>query len=177
MQKITLLLCFISLLIWSCQDNTDNSTNAETLPPTTTQAIDTTPRVTGIGGIFLMADSPDSTTTWYAENLGIVMDQYGAVFETRNANDSTQKNYLRWSLSNPNDYFKPSDKGFVINYRVQHIERLVEKLEKNGAVVLDSIVEYPYGKFVHILDPENNKIELWEPVDSVLSTLGSPTNK
>ncbi|SFR51547.1 hypothetical protein SAMN04490243_2491 [Robiginitalea myxolifaciens] len=177
MRKFILSFCFLGFFIWSCQDNMDNSPKPENAHSATTQAIDTTPRVTGIGGIFLMADSPDSTTSWYAENLGIAMDQYGAVFETRNARDSTQKNYLRWSLSNPNDYFEPSNKGFVINYRVQHIEALVEKLERNGAVVLDSIVEYPYGKFVHILDPENNKIELWEPVDSVLSALGSPTNK
>jgi len=84
---------------------------------------------------------------------------------------------LRWSIGNEKEYFKPSEKGFMINYRVQHIEALIDNLKKNGVTVLDSIESYPYGKFVHILDPEGNKIELWEPIDSVLTEMGVKTTK
>jgi predicted enzyme related to lactoylglutathione lyase len=65
----------------------------------------------------------------------------------------------------------------MINYRVQHIEALVEKLKKNGVQVVDEITQYDYGKFVHIMDPEGNKIELWEPVDRVFTDMGGETTK
>ena len=63
-------------------------------------------------------------------------------------------------------YFEPSEKEFMINYRVENIERLVEDLKKAGVKVLDDIEVFEYGKFVHIMDPDGNKIELWEPIDS-----------
>ena len=65
----------------------------------------------------------------------------------------------------------------MINYRVQHIEKLVEKLNNNGVTMLDSIAVYEYGKFVHLMDPEGNKIELWEPVDSFFTKMGGKTTK
>ena len=65
----------------------------------------------------------------------------------------------------------------MINYRVQNIEGLVKNLEKNGVTIVDKIEEYEYGKFVHIMDPEGNKIELWEPVDSVFTKMGGATTK
>lgn len=65
----------------------------------------------------------------------------------------------------------------MINYRVQHIESLVQKLKENGVAVLDEIEEYDYGKFVHIMDNEGNKIELWEPVDTVFTAMGGKTTK
>ena len=105
------------------------------------------------------------------------MDDYGSAFEFRNANRPNEINYLRWSISNKEEYYKPSKKGFMINYRVQNIEAMVDNLKKNGVTVLDSITSYPYGKFVHLLDPEGNKIELWEPIDSFLTEMGGPTTK
>lgn len=138
---------------------------------------DTTPRVTGIGGVFFLSDNPISTTKWYEDNLGLVMDEYGSAFEFRNANRPDEINYLRWSIGNEKEYFAPSTKGFMINYRVQNIEGLVDNLIKKGNTVLDSIKSFPYGKFVHILDPEGNKIELWEPIDSVLTEMGGKTTK
>jgi predicted enzyme related to lactoylglutathione lyase len=65
----------------------------------------------------------------------------------------------------------------MINYRVQNLEALVKKLRENGVKIVDEIEEYDYGKFVHIMDPEGNKIELWEPVDSVFTKMGGPTTK
>ena len=139
---------------------------------------DTIPKVTGIGGIFFYSDNPLITKEWYGKNLGLAIDDYGSVFEFRNANKPKEINYLRWSLfKNNNEYFKPSEKEFMINYRVQNIEGLVRNFKKNGVTILDSIETYDYGKFVHILAPDGNKIELWEPVDSVLTKLGGRTTK
>ncbi len=178
MKKIVVTVAFLaSLFLWSCQQVDSEKKNTDKSQRDSISLIDDSPRVTGIGGIFFTSKVPDSTTAWYADNLGITMDNFGAVFESRNSNDPTERNYLRWSISNPNGYFEPSTKGFMINYRVQHIEALVANLRRDGVTVLDSIVEYPYGKFVHILDPENNKIELWEPADRVLTALGGKTNK
>jgi predicted enzyme related to lactoylglutathione lyase len=73
---------------------------------------------------------------------------------------------LQWTpFKNGSYYFAPSKKDFMINYRVQNIEGLVKRLQENGVTVVDSIATYDYGKFVHIMDDEGNKIELWEPVD------------
>jgi len=139
---------------------------------------DTTPRVTGIGGIFFRAKDPKAVKDWYAENLGLAISEYGSSFEFRNARQPDEINYLQWSPFDENtDYFDPSEKEFMINYRVQNIEGLVKKLRDNGVTILDSIEAYSYGKFVHILDLEGNKIELWEPIDSVFTEMGGPTTK
>jgi predicted enzyme related to lactoylglutathione lyase len=124
-------------------------------------------RVTGIGGIFFKTSDPKKTKEWYSKNLGMKTDDYGTMFEFRTSENPEQKAYLQWSpFSEKTKYFEPSQKEFMINYRVENIEALVDELKANGVTVLDSIQTFDYGKFVHILDPENNKIELWEPVDS-----------
>lgn len=136
------------------------------------------PKVTGIGGIFFRAKQSKEITKWYGENLGLALDDWGSAFEFRNANRPDEINYLRWSaFDEKTDYFDPSTKDFMINYRVQHIEELVDQLRENGVKILDEIVSYDYGKFVHILDPEGNKIELWEPVDKVFTDMGGDTTK
>ncbi|MDX1478181.1 MAG: VOC family protein [Saprospiraceae bacterium] len=140
--------------------------------------VDTTPRVTGIGGIFFTSEDPQGTKEWYAQHLGLATDDYGSPFEFRNALDPSQINYLRWSLyPEDTDQFAPSDKPFMINYRVHNLAALVSNLREAGVTILDTITEYPYGKFVHIMDPDGNKIELWEPVDSVLTAMGGTTTK
>jgi len=127
-------------------------------------------KVTGIGGIFFKCQDPDKMKDWYNQQLGLVTDQYGSLFEFRHADDPDQKGYLQWSpFSQDTKYFEPSKKDFMINYRVENLERLVKELKKNGVTVVDEIEKLEYGKFVHILDPENNKIELWEPVDNVFT--------
>lgn len=125
----------------------------------------TTPKVTGIGGIFFFSDNPKEIKNWYAKNLGLEMNDWGAVsFDSRDVNNPDNINTLQWSPFKKNDeYFSPSKKEFMINYRVQHIEALVSKLKANGVTILDDIATYDYGKFVHIMDAEGNKIELWEP--------------
>jgi len=137
-----------------------------------------TPKVTGIGGIFFFSDKPEETRAWYAKNLGLKVNQWGSSFEFRNANRPDEINYLQWSpFEKGSDYFAPSEKEFMINYRVQNIEGLIEQLKKNGVNVLDEIETFDYGKFVHIMDAEGNKIELWEPIDSVFTEMNLETTK
>lgn len=123
-------------------------------------------RVTGIGGIFFKCKDPEKVKEWYKTHLGFDMDPYGAKFEWHLEADASKKGYTLWSPFPDNTkYFEPSTKDFMINYRVENITALVEALKKEGVTVLDEIETYDYGKFVHILDLEGNKIELWEPND------------
>ena len=139
---------------------------------------DTIPKVTGIGGIFFFSDDTEKTKKWYSENLGLETNQWGSSIEFRNANRPEEINYLQWSpFKKGSEYFSPSKKEFMINYRVQNIEGLVKKLKLNGVTILDTIEKYDYGKFVHIMDDEGNKIELWEPIDSVFTAMGGKTTK
>ncbi len=124
------------------------------------------PRVTGVGGIFFKSKNPDEMKTWYQENLGLNTDQWGTNFEWFQGRDSSKKGFTQWSpFSKNTKYFEPAKNDFMINYRVAHLEKLLEQLKKNGVTILDSIETFEYGKFVHILDNEGNKIELWEPND------------
>lgn len=122
------------------------------------------PKVTGIGGIFFFSDDPKATREWYATHLGLDVNDWGSTFESRNLDKPEEINSLQWSpFKNGSTYFAPSKKEFMINYRVQNIEGLVDKLKQEGVTVLDDIATHEYGKFVHIMDAEGNKIELWEP--------------
>ncbi len=105
---------------------------------------------------------------WYAKNLGLEFNEWGSSsIETRDIDNPGQINSLQWSpFKKGDEYFSPSKKNFMINYRVQHLEELVNNLKTNGVTVLDNIVMYDYGKFVHIMNSEGNKIELWEPIGS-----------
>jgi len=125
---------------------------------------ESTPKVTGIGGIFFYSDNPKEAKEWYAKNLGLDVNDWGSTFESRNIDRPDEINQLQWSpFKRGSDYFAPSTKEFMINYRVQNIEGLVEKLKENGVTIVDDIQTYDYGKFIHIMDNEGNKIELWEP--------------
>jgi predicted enzyme related to lactoylglutathione lyase len=124
-------------------------------------------KVTGIGGIFFKSSNVKETNEWYYKHLGITRNDYGTLFEFRTGADPNVKGYLQWSPFNEKTkYFEPSQKQFMINYRVQDLERLKNDLEKEGVKILDKIEVYEYGKFLHIMDNDGNKIELWEPVDS-----------
>src|SRR5688572_10899482 len=133
-----------------------------------TSFVDTTPKVTGIGGIFFFSDNRKETREWYTKNLGLEINEWGSSsFESRNVDRPDEINSLQWSpFKKGDEYFSPSKKEFMINYRVQNLEGLVNKLKQNGVTILDDIATYDYGKFIHIMDAEGNKIELWEPVCS-----------
>lgn len=176
-----IILYSLPCLLFACGSN-GTSENATASEEAKVQApnmmMDTTPRVTGIGGIFFYSEDADSLMKWYGDHLGLAINPYGSPFEFRNANNPDEINYLQWSVHGSTEYYKPSKKEFMINYRVYNIEGLVQKLEKQGVQMLDSIVDYPgFGKFVHFMDPAGNKIELWEATDSELSETGTKTTK
>jgi len=129
-------------------------------------------KVTGIGGIFFKCKDPGKMRDWYKENLGLVTNEYGSLFEFRSTDNPEEKAYLQWSpFGEKTTYFEPSTKEFMINYRVENMEALVKALKLAGVEVVDSIETFEYGKFVHIMDPEGNKLELWEPIDSEFTRL------
>lgn len=122
-------------------------------------------RVTGLGGIFFKTKNPQQTKEWYQKHLGLPINDYGATFEWRDAENPEEKGSTEWSpFKEDTQYFAPSQKDFMINYRVEDIEALVEVLKSEGVTILDEIETYDYGKFVHILDLDGNKIELWQPL-------------
>ena len=126
---------------------------------------DKTPKVTGIGGVFFFADNPKETKEWYTKNLGIDINDWGSSsFETRNIDRPDEIISVQWKpFKKGDEYFAPSKKDFMINYQVQNIEGLIERLKANGVTIVDELVSYDFGKFIHIMDAEGNKIELWEP--------------
>jgi len=130
-------------------------------------------KVTGIGGIFFKCKDPQKMREWYQTHLGLSTNQYGSVFEWYQGADSTKKGFSQWSpFKETTKYFAPSTKDFMINYRVADLQALVAELKKSNVTVLDTIETYDYGKFVHIMDTEGNKIELWEPNDIEYEKLG-----
>ncbi len=120
--------------------------------------------VSGLGGFFFKSSDPDALKKWYKKHLGMHTDTFGWTFwwKDKEGNDcSTQ-----WSpFKNDTSYFDPSKKPFMINLRVKDLSKLIEQLKKDGITTIDKIEEFSYGKFGWILDPEENKIELWEPID------------
>lgn len=122
-------------------------------------------RVTGLGGFFFKTKNPDKIKEWYKTHLGLNTDQYGCTFWWKDAEGkdcSTQ-----WSpFAEDTTYFQPSEKSFMMNYRVENLKELLKVLKKEGVTIVGKIEEYDYGKFGWILDPEGNKIELWEPKDA-----------
>ncbi|MFT3750383.1 MAG: VOC family protein [Agriterribacter sp.] len=130
-------------------------------------------RVTGIGGVFFKCRDPKKVREWYQVHLGLNTNEYGSVFEWYQGADSTKKGFTQWSpFNDKTKYFEPSTKEFMINYRVENLEKLLEELKKESVTIVDKIETVEYGKFVHILDVEGNKIELWEPNDIEFEKLG-----
>ena len=123
-------------------------------------------RVTGIGGIFFKTKDPQKTKDWYQKHLGIESNEYGGLFKWRDYEDKEKVCTSAWSPFNEDtEYFQPSNKEFMFNYRVENLVALLDILRKEGVEVVGEIEEYDYGKFGWIMDPEGRKIELWEPVD------------
>lgn len=132
-------------------------------------------RVTGIGGVFFKTKDPEKLRQWYSTHLGIKTDQYGACFDWRKPDGG--KGFTVWStFKEDTKYFDPSEKQMMINYRVENLAELLNVLKEEGVTVIGEIEVYDYGKFGWIMDPEGNKIELWEPADPVFEKMGSDTN-
>lgn len=125
-------------------------------------------RVTGIGGIFFKSEDPKKLREWYGTHLGFNVTDWGCTFRWIDPNNPDAKVPARteWSpFKADTEYFSPSEKSFMFNYRVEDLEGLLSALREEGVTVVGAIEEFPYGKFGWILDPEGNKIELWEPKD------------
>ncbi len=124
-------------------------------------------RVTGLGGFFFKSTDPDASKEWYKKHLGLNTDEYGCTFHWKNekGKDCT----TQWSPFKANtDYFEPSKKQFMMNFRVENLVELKNLLEQEEVEIAGDIQEYSYGKFLWIMDNDGNKIELWEPIDSEL---------
>lgn len=122
-------------------------------------------RVIGIGGVFFKTQNQGDLKKWYEKHLGFKTNKYGTVFEFGKLNAPGKKGHLQWSpFTADSDYF---DKEYMINYRVEHLEELIDQMRKDGVTIVDNIEHYDYGKFVHVRDNEGTMIELWEPVDEV----------
>ena len=123
-------------------------------------------KVTGSGGVFFKCKDPKAVNEWYKTHLGFATSPYGTSFEWRQIDDSRKKGLTQWNpFAENTKYFEPSTKDFMINYRVENLEALVEQLKNEGVTIVDKIEDSDYGKFVHIIDVEGNKVELWEPKD------------
>jgi predicted enzyme related to lactoylglutathione lyase len=121
-------------------------------------------RVTGLGGFFFKTKNPDKIKAWYKNHLGLNTDQYGCTFWWKD--EKGKKCSTQWSPMNEDTkYFEPSKKQFMMNFRVDNLVELLKVLKAEGVTVVGEIEEYEYGKFGWIIDPEGNKLELWEPID------------
>jgi predicted enzyme related to lactoylglutathione lyase len=122
-------------------------------------------RVIGIGGIFFKSNVPDKLREWYRAHLGIQCDNDdGATFKWREIDDPNKERYTVWSpFSGDTDYFAPGEKPFMINFQVENLDELLVHLKREGVDVDPRVETYDYGKFGWIMDPEGNRIELWEP--------------
>ena len=131
---------------------------------------DTLNWVTGIGGVFFKSKDPKMLTKWYDEHLGTKFGEqqsYGFKWRERNNPDSIGRTELG-IFGEKTKYFLPSEKPFMLNFRVKNLDELLKKLKQEGVHIEEKVESYDYGKFGWILDPEGNKIELWEAVDKVL---------
>lgn len=122
-------------------------------------------RVTGIGGVFFKAKDAPALQAWYKRHLGIdVQDWGGAAFTWSDAEGKPTGGMTIWSIAPAeSDQFAPSNASFMINYRVEDLHGIVKVLKEEGCEVLEKIDESEFGTFAWVIDPEGNKVELWQP--------------
>jgi len=122
-------------------------------------------RVTGIGGIFFKAKDPVALRAWYKKHLGIDVQEWGgAAFTWADAAGHPMKGTTIWSIDSADgNHFAPSTSSFMVNYRVDDLAVLIQALRNEGCNVLEKTDDSEYGKFGWVMDPEGNKVELWQP--------------
>ena len=122
-------------------------------------------RVTGIGGIFFKAKDAPALRAWYKQHLAIdVQDWGGTAFMWSDADGKSTGGMTVWSvIPETSNQFAPSTATFMVNYRVEDLDAVIAALKSEGCNVLDKIVDSDYGKFGWVIDPEGNKVELWQP--------------
>jgi catechol 2,3-dioxygenase-like lactoylglutathione lyase family enzyme len=122
-------------------------------------------RVTGIGGIFFKSTDPKALGEWYRRHLGIDVGEWGgAAFHWKSPDNPEGGGTTIWSpFAADTRYFEPGSASFMINYRVENLHALLAVLRAEGVQVDDKVEESEYGKFGWVVDPEGNKLELWQP--------------
>jgi predicted enzyme related to lactoylglutathione lyase len=148
--RVGLVLAFLIGAVYSAQA-------ADPAPPALK-------RVTGIGGVFIRAKDPAKLRAWYKTHLGIDVQAWGgAAFHWADAAGAPVNGSTAWEVGNGSN-FAPSNSSFMVDYRVADLQGLLKALREEGCEVLDKIVEDPkFGKFGWVMDPEGNKVELWQP--------------
>jgi predicted enzyme related to lactoylglutathione lyase len=122
-------------------------------------------RVTGIGGIFFKAKNPTAMRAWYQRHLAIDVQEWGgAAFAWADSDGKPVGGMTVWSIApEESNQFAPSSAAFMVNYRVEDLQAVVAALKAEGCNVLDDSSDSEYGKFAWVIDPEGNKVELWQP--------------
>lgn len=128
--------------------------------------------ITGIGGVFFKSKNQKELMQWYTDKLGFNLDEYGTCFVTRSVSKPGELTHLQWSIfKEESTYFEPCKERFMLNYRVNNLEKFIEMLKSNKVEFVSELEVFDYGKFIHILDLDGNKIELWEPIESHFSEI------
>lgn len=122
-------------------------------------------RVTGIGGVFFKSKNPELLQAWYKEHLGMEIQPWGGcAFQWRTEDNPTGDGTTAWNIFDADtDYFDPGKSAFMINYRVENLDELLRLLRSEGCQVDAKVEESEYGKFGWVMDPDGNRIELWQP--------------
>jgi predicted enzyme related to lactoylglutathione lyase len=125
-------------------------------------------RVTGIGGVFFRSKDPSSLKAWYAKHLGVPVDDQGfATFLSCEGGESHRPARTAWAaFEEDTDYFGRRTQQWMLNYRVENLDALLEALRNEGVEIVPQREDYDFGRFAWIVDPEGNRIELWEPIDA-----------
>ncbi len=127
-------------------------------------------KVTGLGGFFIKSGDPGKLKAWYEQHLGLPCDEHGHLFEWLHSGDPSRKGHTQFSVFEADTkYLDPSRKDYMINFRVDDLVSLLESLREAGMEVVGKMEEYEYGKFAWVMDPDGNKIELWEPAEGSFS--------
>lgn len=134
------------------------------------------PKAHAIGGIFFRSKDPEASKRWYQQHLGFNVDEYGTNFIWRKDVSPEERGFTLWApFKHDTNYFGQADQQFMINYRVDNLEQLVETLRGEGVQIVDEIVTESYGKFVHVVDADGRQIELWEAIDNEYEKLADGT--
>ena len=123
-------------------------------------------QVHAIGGVFFRSSDPEATRAWYAEHLGLGVDVHGSTFTWRRDTAPESRGHTQWSpFGDDTDYFGDTDQQFMVNYRVDDLDGLLERLRAAGVEIVGEMQHYPFGRFQHIIDGDGRRVELWEPND------------
>ncbi len=121
-------------------------------------------KITGVGGVFFKTENPKELAEWYKQHLGLLLEEWGGAVLLWQQDQAEDKGLTVWNLAPKNtQWFKPSDSSFMINYRIDNMEEMIEQLKRGNIKILQGPEYHENGVFAWILDPAGNKLELWEP--------------